>query len=441
MIGVYLLVPLILASTLDPDVCGCDFREDIKDYLKKRESWKAYWNAIKDRKDILTERYSAWSAYRRSLDNYSTAVTKDLRGYSEKITNAYAEQIQRISGAIIPPIAVDAPKIEQIQTEVTEVRTSTKFERIESNIYVFFSRLMDIQDYSFRRYTSETTVVSWEVEYQAIHEMQESYKSIYRESTTRMEIGKMEAIRKVADKMLSCAKSGHSDFQSLATINDEIARFRNTYGYSQINQVSSQCAGDWLMRLDATLKHTMTSQTPLSPYSRQVQEQYAQLRQTSSQFQSVVSWTMMRSEELISAAEVSSKVDMESVKTIIKATMKMSNKIDQNTTDWLQKVETSLNEKSTWTSETRDFWTTATLDQIRNRRSPQPQSESPPEPKSPPSSINIPRYPYYPPAYKPSPPNGPLNGSFKPMDGQPSPCPDCDANRDVIDIMLPGKNK
>lgn len=487
--GLLLLRPLMssgLGATMDPDVCGIDFSEEVRDVLRRRESWEIFMKSIANRQDILQQRKEAWSQYSKTLQNYSSSLTKDLRSMAETMSSFYNEQISRLEESrqvkeetriekatleekrerlrkwqeyreslskysesstreickvvekIVEKLVTEINTLERIEemktetttkkeesvqevketkveetkveekkeenkveerkeetkaeerkeeTKVEEKREEKKVEekkeekideksvKIERSTYRFMSKLLDLVDYNFRRFTRDSKQVDWSTESKTTQEHYESYTEL-RTELTNEEITRLDSVKQLSDKVVTCARLGRTDFEGLATINEELARIKNAHKFSQKNQVSSQWASDWLMRLDLTLKKSMTSRSTVSSHSKSVQKSFTDLKKQSSEHKSVASWSQMRSEELLSQAESTGRVDMESVKTIVKSSMKITDERSEETSTWLSKVEESTTSSSMWTSQSKEFWSEASFEQVESKKSSLSTSES-----------------------------------------------------------------
>lgn len=435
---------------MDPDVCGIDFSDEVRDILRRRESWELYMKAIASRQDILQERMESWKQYSKVLENYSSSVTKDLRSMASVMSNFYSEQMTRLEESrkvttetrvekttieekrerlrkwqeyreelnkysevseirkVVEKIIENLVKeitnlerMEEMKSEKTETKQETKveekkevnvegkkeekkevkveerkeeikaedrFEKIDRNSYRFMSKLLDLIDFNFRRFTQDSRQVDWSVESKTTQEHYESYTELRKELSSE-EITRLDSVKQLSDKVVTCARLGRTDFEGLATINDELARIKNAHKPSKKNQVSSQWASDWLMRLDLTLKKTMNSKSTVSAHSKSVQQSFTEVKKTSAEHKSVASWTQMRSEELLSQAERTGRVDMNSVKTIVKSSMKITDIKSEDTSSWLQQVEESTSNSNMWTSESKQFWSEASFEEVESKKS------------------------------------------------------------------------
>lgn len=465
-------------TTLDSDVCGMDFSDEVRDILRRRESWERWSQAISQREDILRERMEAWSNYRKILENYSMSNNQELRSFAETMGSYYEEQVRRlvekrvmsttgsnmtmnnlestgsnmestknsmestmnsiktessinelrqrlskwqeyrqvlntyseetttqiktivdqittkISEEIMrremnmmeesrtvakqgikeekkvettssPPIAPYFPSPPQAPPEKSDA--DAKFERIEASTYRFMSKLLDLVDYNFKQF-SQTTVIQWSVESRMTQEFYQTFLDL-RQELSSTEVTRLDSVKTLSDKAIMCARLGRTDFQSLATVNDELSKFKNNYKFSSKNQAASQWASDWMMRMDLTLKKSMNSQSQISSHSSSTQRQFFDMRRSSLEHNSVVSWSLMRSEELLSKAEKTGQVDMDSVKAIVKSSMKISDIQSSETSSWLRQVDESTSSSSMWTSREKSFWSESSFEQIQSQKS------------------------------------------------------------------------
>lgn len=483
------IFPAILAlGRYDVDSCGCDHLGKLRAAFRHHLDWDVTTNVA-----AQEERRRAWEVWnQRKIAEWNQQVTsrldvqmesqrlqqeivnrriQDERLYQNDQIQSILQQQQQQQTDIISKNTrsedsvvasqltsqnLDTSQQQTLQQSLQQmstldisnslIQTSNRYIRIESEAYRMMSGILDVVSISYQRAKSQT--VGWSEDTLARQTAESAYSNLLQEDMTRI-----QSLKSVVNKMMVCLEGGMTDFQSLATINEELAKFKASIQYSQVNQVSSQWASDFLMRLDATLSKSITSQTVLSQYSRQVQQRYISLKETHSQYTTIISWTLMRSEEVLQRVESTGTVDMESVKTIVKAAMKITDIDLPGNKDWLGKVENNLANPEAWNDPNPNWWKGASLNDIEKRRSesapstptegsknpPPPNDKSDPKPSSEPAGPPLPRaaanrYPYTPEGYQPVTPNGPKDADDNPLDGPKTKWKDLEANRDVIDL-------
>lgn len=433
----------MLISWNDPDDCGTDWTREIMEQQARKSLWEHHQRLVENNEMLLRRNLKKWQEYSDYLAQFLPSASSQYRQVAEKMATYYNETLNTLimkqSTQTISemkpaePIPVQpAPQPAPIQ--VKEVRKEvSKYERMEKLTYIFMSSALKIIQNTQEQFSG--SLVDWNEVSEAINTLNQSY-------TKMMEMQQKELdVKTVFQKLFKCLQSGNTDFQSLASINEELWKLKASISHSEINKISSKWSSDFLMRIDATLKKELTSSSTLSEHSRTVQRRFVELKNRSETFNSIISWSIMRSEEVLKSIETTAKVDMESVTSIIKAAMKITDKLPKETAPWLNNVNDALKKPDLWTSPPADFWKNASLDDIEKQRgaptvvapvTPAPPVNPPASPKKPAETPN--RIPYIQKHYSPQGPNGPTDPKGAPLDGSKSPCPDCDADRDVIDV-------
>lgn len=173
----------------------------------------------------------------------------------------------------------------------------------------------------------------------------------------------LDQVKSLVDKMLACSQAGRTDFQALATVNEELYKVKEAFGFSETNQVASQWSSDFLMRMDGVMKRTMVSSTQVSLASQSVQRRFFDVKSRSASYKAASSWSIMRSEELLREASISSRIDMESIKSIVKIGMKMKEGPAEDMA-WVSSAESTMS----FTSESRQFWSSSSYEDVEQRR-------------------------------------------------------------------------
>ena len=253
----------------------------------------------------------------------------------------------------------------------------SKSRRVDAAAYSFMSSVLDIVHLNLQRSNSgatnlnfggvaavDSTSSSSMSESRSLSEMNSSFSELKMEAAESSSLSSsLDQMKGLVDKMLACSQAGRTDFQALATVNEELYKVKETFGFSETNQISSQWSSDFLMRMDAVMKRTMMSSTQVSLTSQSIQRRFFDVKSRSASYKAASSWSIMRSEELIREASISSRIDMESIKSIVKIGMKMKDGPVEDMA-WVSSAESTM----AFTSESKQFWSSSSYEDVEQRR-------------------------------------------------------------------------